>query len=30
MTLIHWQALRLKLKGAKYRARPTPPKTEVS
>ena len=28
--LIHWQALRLKLKGAKYRTRPTPPKTEVT
>ena len=28
--LIHWQALRLKLKGARYRARPTPPSTEVT
>ena len=28
--LIHWQALRLKLKGARYRTRPTPPKTEVT
>lgn len=28
--LIYWQALRLKLKGAKYRDRPTPPKTEVT
>ena len=28
--LIHWQALRLKLKGARYRARPTPPANEVT
>ena len=28
--LIYWQALRLRLKGAKYRNRPTPPKTEVT
>ncbi|MFZ1467502.1 MAG: DUF1365 domain-containing protein [Paracoccaceae bacterium] len=28
--LIHWQALRLKLKGARYRSRPTPPKNEVT
>jgi len=28
--LIYWQALRLKLKGATYRTRPTPPHTEVS
>ncbi|KAJ04302.1 DUF1365 domain-containing protein [Sulfitobacter mediterraneus] len=28
--LIYWQALILKLKGANYRSRPTPPKTEVS
>ncbi len=28
--LIYWQALRLKLKGARYRARPTPPNSEVS
>jgi DUF1365 family protein len=28
--LIHWQAVRLKLKGAIYRSRPTPPKSEVS
>jgi len=28
--LIHWQALRLKLKGAVYRPRPTPPSSEVS
>lgn len=28
--LIYWQALRLKLKGATYRSRPTPPKTEVT
>ena len=28
--LIHWQALKLWLKGAKYRKRTTPPKTEVS
>ncbi len=28
--LIYWQALRLKLKGAQYRTRPTPPKTEVT
>jgi DUF1365 family protein len=30
ITLIHWQALRLKLKGARYRNRPAPPTTEVS
>lgn len=30
MALIHWQALRLKLKGARYRSRPTPPAHEVS
>ncbi|WP_306115971.1 MULTISPECIES: DUF1365 domain-containing protein [unclassified Roseovarius] len=30
ITLIHWQALRLKLKGADYRSRPTPPEHEVS
>ncbi|MEH6834126.1 MULTISPECIES: DUF1365 domain-containing protein [Falsihalocynthiibacter] len=30
MILIHWQALRLKLKGAKYRTRPAPPTTEVT
>lgn len=30
VALIYWQALRLKLKGAAYRARPTPPKNEVS
>jgi DUF1365 family protein len=30
LMLIHWQALRLKLKGARYRTRPTPPKTEVT
>jgi DUF1365 family protein len=30
ITLIYWQALRLKLKGAKYRNRPTPPQTEVT
>lgn len=28
--LIHWQALKLWFKGAKYRKRTTPPKTEVS
>lgn len=28
--LIHWQALLLKMKGAKYHARPTPPTTEVT
>jgi DUF1365 family protein len=28
--LIHWQAVRLKLKGAIYRSRPAPPKSEVS
>lgn len=28
--LIYWQALRLKLKGAKYRTRPTPPNSEVT
>ena len=30
MALIHWQALVLKVKGATYRTRPTPPKQEVS
>lgn len=30
LALIHWQALRLWWKGAKYRARPLPPKNEVS
>lgn len=30
IALIHWQALRLKLKGARYRTRPAPPKTEVT
>jgi len=30
VALIHWQALRLKLKGARFRARPTPPNQEVS
>lgn len=30
ITLIHWQALRLKLKGAHYRKRPAPPAHEVS
>ncbi|MCG6904367.1 MAG: DUF1365 domain-containing protein [Rhodobacter sp.] len=30
VALIHWQALRLKLKGARFRARPSPPGTEVS
>ena len=30
ITLIYWQALRLKLKGAKYRDRPIPPKSEVT
>ncbi|RPE72091.1 hypothetical protein EDD53_1234 [Pacificibacter maritimus] len=30
MTLIHWQALVLKLKGATYRRRPNPPSTEIT
>lgn len=30
LALIHWQALKLYLKGAGYRARPAPPKDEVS
>ena len=30
LALIHWQALRLWLKGARYRSRPAPPKAEVS
>lgn len=30
ITLIYWQALKLKLKGAPYRTRPAPPKTEVT
>ena len=28
--LIYWQALRLKLKGARYLPRPTPPTEEIS
>ncbi len=30
LALIHWQALKLWWKGARYRTRPTPPATEVS
>ncbi|MGV6812952.1 MAG: DUF1365 domain-containing protein [Brevirhabdus sp.] len=30
MALIHWHALKLKLKGATYRTRPLPPENEVS
>ena len=30
MALIHWQAIKLKLKGALYRRRPEPPRAEVS
>lgn len=30
VTLIHWQAVKLKLKGARYRPRPLPPTDEVS
>lgn len=30
IALIHWQALLLKLKGARYRRRPAPPETEVT
>lgn len=30
MFLIHWQALRLKLKGAQYRTHPKPPTSEVT
>ncbi|SIN77608.1 DUF1365 domain-containing protein [Vannielia litorea] len=30
IALIHWQALRLRLKGARYRSRPTPPSSEVT
>lgn len=30
VALIYWQALRLKLKGAAYRNRPNPPKSEIS
>lgn len=30
LSLIYWQALRLKLKGAEYRNRPTPPNNEVT
>ena len=30
LALIHWQALKLWWKGARYRSRPTPPATEVS
>ncbi len=30
ISLIYWQALRLRLKGARYRRHPPPPKTEVT
>jgi DUF1365 family protein len=30
LALIHWQALKLAIKGARYRARPAPPVDEVS
>lgn len=30
IALIYWQALRLKLRGATYRTRPTPPEKEIS
>ncbi|MGR3796494.1 DUF1365 domain-containing protein [Vannielia sp. SX4] len=30
MALIHWQALKLRLKGASYRRRPTPPEKEIT
>ena len=30
VALIHWEALKLKIKGARFRARPLPPKQEVS
>jgi DUF1365 family protein len=30
LALIHWQALRLWWKGARFRSRPAPPKDEVS
>jgi len=30
VALIYWQALKLKLKGATYRSRPTPPEHEIS
>ncbi|WP_229738004.1 DUF1365 domain-containing protein [Sinisalibacter lacisalsi] len=30
IALIYWQAVKLKLKGARYRTRPAPPKEEVS
>lgn len=30
IVLIYWQALRLKLRGARYRTRPTPPEKEIS
>lgn len=30
MALIHWQALKLKIKGAKFRRRPRPPEQELS
>lgn len=30
LALIHWQAVRLKLKGAHFRRRPTPPAQEIS
>ena len=30
LVLIHWQALKLKLRGAMFRKRPLPPQTEIS
>jgi DUF1365 family protein len=30
IALIYWQALKLKIKGARYRTRPAPPKEEVT
>jgi DUF1365 family protein len=30
LALIHWQALKLALKGVKFRNRPTPPPQEVT
>jgi uncharacterized protein len=30
LALIHWQALKLAIKGVRFRSRPTPPADEVT
>jgi DUF1365 family protein len=30
LTLVHWQAVKLWFKGAKFRSQPEPPETEIS